>query len=449
MALYDARGKEVAYNDDYRFQPDPVIFYEVPKDGEYVLAINDAIYRGREDFVYRVTIGELPFPDEHLSLGRPGGPADQDQDEGLEPRWGRTAAAARGRGAGNLSARRAQQGICFQPPCLSPWTRCRNASRRSPTTTPAHAQKVTASRHHQRAHRSAGRLGRVPVRRPRRARRSSRRSLARRLDSPLDSLLKLTDATGKLLAFNDDHEDPEAGVEHARCRFVPDGPSCPRTGPTTCTWATRPAMAAKNMPTACGISAPRPDFALICRALQRRSAQQEPAARHRLRRPQRRVCRPHQTRPERSAGRVLVVARFPVGDPDVGAAHREDEFGGNEEPVRLVVEGRAQIGAATSSMRRCRRKTGCRRSCGGISFRRKNCGLWSSTRRSSLRPNTSAASRCCPTSSRKASRRRRSRPLQRRPPHPRSRGYLRSPSSPSSRSPDVCGNSSCFLKRDS
>jgi hypothetical protein len=35
---------------------------------------------------------------------------------------------------------------------------------------------------------------------------------ARRLDSPLDSLLKLTDATGKLLAFNDDHEDAESGV---------------------------------------------------------------------------------------------------------------------------------------------------------------------------------------------------------------------------------------------
>ena len=34
---------------------------------------------------------------------------------------------------------------------------------------------------------------------------------ARRLDSPLDSVLKLTDATGKLLAFNDDREDLDAG----------------------------------------------------------------------------------------------------------------------------------------------------------------------------------------------------------------------------------------------
>src|SRR5208337_1134012 len=61
MTLRNARGKEVAYNDDYRFQPDPVIFYEVPQDGEYLLDIYDAIYRGREDFVYRIRIGELPF----------------------------------------------------------------------------------------------------------------------------------------------------------------------------------------------------------------------------------------------------------------------------------------------------------------------------------------------------------------------------------------------------
>jgi hypothetical protein len=39
LVLSDADGKEVAYNDDYRFKPDPTIFYEVPKDGEYVLAI--------------------------------------------------------------------------------------------------------------------------------------------------------------------------------------------------------------------------------------------------------------------------------------------------------------------------------------------------------------------------------------------------------------------------
>ena len=73
LALYDAKGKEVAYEDDYRFKPDPTILYEVPKDGEYVLEIHDSIYRGREDFVYRVTLGELSFVTSLFPLGRPVG----------------------------------------------------------------------------------------------------------------------------------------------------------------------------------------------------------------------------------------------------------------------------------------------------------------------------------------------------------------------------------------
>ncbi len=69
MALYDAKGKEIAYDDDYRFNPDPTILVEVPHDGEYVLTITDAIYRGREDFVYRITLGELPFVTSIFPLG--------------------------------------------------------------------------------------------------------------------------------------------------------------------------------------------------------------------------------------------------------------------------------------------------------------------------------------------------------------------------------------------
>jgi hypothetical protein len=39
-----------------QFHPDPVLYYEVPADGHYDLEIKDAIYRGREDFVYRITL---------------------------------------------------------------------------------------------------------------------------------------------------------------------------------------------------------------------------------------------------------------------------------------------------------------------------------------------------------------------------------------------------------
>ena len=35
--------------------------------------IRDSIYRGREDFVYRVTLGELPFVTSIFPLGGPAG----------------------------------------------------------------------------------------------------------------------------------------------------------------------------------------------------------------------------------------------------------------------------------------------------------------------------------------------------------------------------------------
>lgn len=61
LTLYDSSGKEIAYADDYRFSPDPVIFFEVPVDDTYTVEIRDSIYRGREDFVYRLSISEKPF----------------------------------------------------------------------------------------------------------------------------------------------------------------------------------------------------------------------------------------------------------------------------------------------------------------------------------------------------------------------------------------------------
>ncbi len=69
VAVYDHAGKELAYADDYRFHPDPVLFYRLPEDGIYTLEIRDAIYRGREDFVYRVDLGELPYITRVFPLG--------------------------------------------------------------------------------------------------------------------------------------------------------------------------------------------------------------------------------------------------------------------------------------------------------------------------------------------------------------------------------------------
>jgi hypothetical protein len=45
------------------------MFYEIPKTGEYQLQIRDSIYRGREDFVYRVSVSEQPFITQVFPLG--------------------------------------------------------------------------------------------------------------------------------------------------------------------------------------------------------------------------------------------------------------------------------------------------------------------------------------------------------------------------------------------
>jgi hypothetical protein len=76
LTLYDSTGKEVAFVDDYRFHPDPTMMVTIPRTGDYDLEIRDAIYRGREDFVYRVSVGPQPYITQAFPLGgRAGQPA--------------------------------------------------------------------------------------------------------------------------------------------------------------------------------------------------------------------------------------------------------------------------------------------------------------------------------------------------------------------------------------
>ncbi len=69
MTLYDSAGNVITYVDDWRFRPDPVIIHKVEKDGEYRLEVKDTLFRGREDLVYRLSIGELPFITHIYPLG--------------------------------------------------------------------------------------------------------------------------------------------------------------------------------------------------------------------------------------------------------------------------------------------------------------------------------------------------------------------------------------------
>ncbi len=69
LTLYTAEGRQVAAVDDFRFKPDPVLFYRVPKDGDYLVEVRDVIFRGRPDFVYRLTIGTFPYITQAYPLG--------------------------------------------------------------------------------------------------------------------------------------------------------------------------------------------------------------------------------------------------------------------------------------------------------------------------------------------------------------------------------------------
>lgn len=69
LRLFGPDGTELAYADDFRDAADPVLHHVLPKDGEYVLEIRDAVYRGREDFVYRLALGELPCVTGAFPLG--------------------------------------------------------------------------------------------------------------------------------------------------------------------------------------------------------------------------------------------------------------------------------------------------------------------------------------------------------------------------------------------
>lgn len=210
MVLYDGAGKEVAYDDDYRFKPDPTILYQVPADGEYVLAINDAIYRGREDFVYRVSVGETPFVTSFFPLGARTNEPVEIKIAG----WNLGSATVKppppGTLPGTYSLTGTNRGRVSNPLPFALDT-FPDMAEKEPNDTMAKAQPVTLPivvngridrPGDQDVFRFSGKSNEMVV----------AEVMARRLDSPVDSILKLTDAKGQVLAFNDDCEDLGAGI---------------------------------------------------------------------------------------------------------------------------------------------------------------------------------------------------------------------------------------------
>ncbi len=62
LRLLGPDGREAAFADDDYFNPDPVLRFTAPESGEYTLEVRDNLYRGREDFVYRVAVDPVRHP---------------------------------------------------------------------------------------------------------------------------------------------------------------------------------------------------------------------------------------------------------------------------------------------------------------------------------------------------------------------------------------------------
>ncbi len=259
LTLYDASGHELAYNDDWRFDPDPVLRFEVPHDGEYVLEIKDALFRGRDDFVYRLTVGELPFITDVFPLGGRARARTELALAGWNLPTARDAIDAAHATPGVHLINTSRDGIwsnrvAFAVDSLP------TALEREPNDSSRVAQRVTLpvivdGRIDRPGDRDAfaftARAGETVV----------AEVAARRLGSPLDAVLELVDGEGKRVAFNDDHEDRGAGLvtHHADSWLM-------ATLPTAGTYIVRVAdvqrRGGREYAYRLRLSAPRPDFDL-------------------------------------------------------------------------------------------------------------------------------------------------------------------------------------------
>jgi hypothetical protein len=210
LTLYDAEGKEIAYVDDFRFDPDPVLICRVPKDGEYILEIRDSIYRGRRDFVYRIAMGELPFIDHVFPLG---GTINSEVPVHLfgvnlperiaVVQTGEDSPATKyiSTSVGSLQSNKRPFSVDDLPDVLE------EEPNNLPFQSQAIAGGVTVNGRIEKeddvdCFRFEGKTGdqiRIEV-------------LARRLDSPLDARLVLLDPEEHILVVSDDEPDPESGL---------------------------------------------------------------------------------------------------------------------------------------------------------------------------------------------------------------------------------------------
>lgn len=207
LALYDPDGKRVGFADDFGSDPDPVLRYEVERDGAYTVEIRDSIYRGREDFVYRIAAGELPFVTRVFPLGGREGETVTATLGGWNLPVAEIVLDTR---PGERSVRQARiEGI--PTPVFYEANSLPEGTEREPNDRAGQAQGVSlpvivngriGNPGDVDSFSFEGRAGGEIV----------AEVFARRLGSPLDSALRLVGPSGDVVAANDDHDDPAAAL---------------------------------------------------------------------------------------------------------------------------------------------------------------------------------------------------------------------------------------------
>ncbi len=259
VSIEDPQGREIAFADHFNYNPDPIFCCEIPADGTYILKVRDSIYRGREDFVYRVTLGELPFITGIFPLGARNGTAAQVQLFGWNLPTEKIIVDTSGKTAGKMPVMVSRRGIESNTPpfLIDNLPECRE---RLPNDTMQNAQQVVlpivingrvedAGKWH--VYRFEGKINDNIV----------AEVCARRLGSPLDSLIKLTDEKGNVLAVNDDQPDQAAGtLTHDADSYI--SVKLPASGAYYLYLADAQQKCGPEYAFRLRLSAPRPDFEL-------------------------------------------------------------------------------------------------------------------------------------------------------------------------------------------
>ncbi|MGN6555263.1 MAG: hypothetical protein ACTHLW_16270 [Verrucomicrobiota bacterium] len=255
LTIYDSKGNELASAERFQCRPDPVLHFEVPRDGEYTVAIHDSIFRGREDFVYRLTVGELPFVTSIYPLGGRTGARVPVALTGWNLPEKNLALNNSAATPGVVSlTNNFFNSVPFDLADLPETTERKTAKGSQAAQTVTLPVIINGRIEHpseQDVFQFDGRAGQQIV----------AEVIARRLDSPLDSFLRLTDASGKQLAFNDDFEDKGCGLNthHADSYLMA---TLPADGTYLIHLSDTQGQSGSDYSYRLRLSEPRPDFAL-------------------------------------------------------------------------------------------------------------------------------------------------------------------------------------------